>query len=60
MSNIDFIVFSSILITIAVYGAIKNRQNKNLKSYILGDKSVKWSNIGLSVMATQALSLIHI
>mgnify|MGYP001203331658 CR=1 FL=1 len=36
MSNIDFIVFSSILITIAVYGAIKNRQNKNLKSYTIG------------------------
>ena len=29
-----------------------NRQNKNLKSYILGDNSVKWSTIGLSVMAT--------
>ena len=57
MSNIDFIVFSSILITIAVYGAIKNRQNKNLKSYILGDKSVKWSTIGLSVMATQASAI---
>lgn len=57
MSNIDFIIFSSILITIAVYGAIKNRQNKNLKSYILGDKSVKWSTIGLSVMATQASAI---
>ena len=57
MSNIDFIVFSSILITIAVYGAINNRQNKNLKSYILGDKSVKWSTIGLSVMATQASAI---
>ena len=57
MSNIDFFVFSSILITIAVYGAVKNRQNKNLKSYILGDKSVKWSTIGLSVMATQASAI---
>ena len=57
MSNIDFIVFSSILITIALYGAIKNRQNKNLKSYILGDKSIKWSTIGLSVMATQASAI---
>ncbi len=57
MSNIDFVVFSSILISIAVYGAIKNRQNKNLKSYILGDNSVKWSTIGLSVMATQASAI---
>ena len=57
MSNIDFFVLSSILITIAVYGAIKNIQNQNLKSYILGDKSVKWSTIGLSVMATQASAI---
>ena len=57
MSNIDFFVLSSILVTIAVYGAIKNRQNQNLKSYILGDKSVKWSTIGLSVMATQASAI---
>ena len=57
MSNIDFFVFSSILITIALYGAVKKRQNKNLKSYILGDKSVKWSTIGLSVMATQASAI---
>ena len=60
MSNIDFIVFSSILITIAVYGAIKNRQNKNLKSYILGDKSFNWTTIGLSVMATQASAITFI
>ena len=57
MSTIDIIVFSSILISIALYGAIKNRQNKNLKSYILGDNSVKWSTIGLSVMATQASAI---
>ena len=57
MSTIDIIVFSSILISIALYGAIQNRQNKNLKSYILGDNSVKWSTIGLSVMATQASAI---
>ena len=57
MSNLDFFVFSSILLFIALYGAIKNYQNKNLKSYILGDNSVKWSTIGLSVMATQASAI---
>ena len=57
MSTIDIIVFSSILISIALYGAIKNRQNKNLKSYILGDNSLNWSTIGLSVMATQASAI---
>ena len=57
MSNLDFFVFSSILLFITLYGAIKNYQNKNLKSYILGDNSVKWSTIGLSVMATQASAI---
>ena len=57
MSNLDFFVFSSILLFIAIYGAIKNYQNKNLKSYILGDNTVKWSTIGLSVMATQASAI---
>ena len=42
---------------IAIYGVIKNYQNKNLKSYILGDNTVKWSTIGLSVMATQASAI---
>ena len=57
MSNLDFFVFSSILLLIAIYGVIKNYQNKNLKSYILGDNTVKWSTIGLSVMATQASAI---
>ena len=57
MSNLDFFIFSSILLFIAVYGAIRNYQNKNLKSYILGDNTVKWSTIGLSVMATQASAI---
>ena len=57
MSPIDFYIFSSILIFITLYGAIKNYQNKDLKSYILGNNSVKWSTIGLSVMATQASAI---
>jgi len=57
MSTIDFFVFSSILIFITLYGAFKNYQNKDLKSYILGNNSVKWSTIGLSVMATQASAI---
>ena len=57
MSPIDFYIFSSILIFITLYGAFKNYQNKDLKSYILGNNSVKWSTIGLSVMATQASAI---
>lgn len=60
MSNLDFFVFSSILLFIAFYGIYKNHQNKNLKSYILGDKSFNWTTIGLSVMATQASAITFI
>ena len=60
MSNLDFFVFSSILLFIAFYGIYKNYQNKNLKSYILGDKSFNWTTIGLSVMATQASEITFI
>ena len=60
MSNLDFFVFSSILLFIAFYGIYKNYQNKNLKSYILGDRSLNWTTIGLSVMATQASAITFI
>lgn len=60
MSNLDFVVFSSILLFISFYGIYKNYQNKNLNSYLLGDKSLKWSTIGLSVMATQASAITFI
>ena len=60
MSNLDFFVFTSILLFITFYGIYKNYQNKNLKSYILGDKSLSWSTIGLSVMATQASAITFI
>ena len=60
MSNLDYFVFASILLFITFYGIYKNYQNKNLKSYILGNKSLSWSTIGFSVMATQASAITFI
>ena len=60
MSNLDYFVFASILIFISFYGIYKNYQNKNLKSYILGNNSLSWSTIGFSVMATQASAITFI
>ena len=57
MSNIDLFILSFTLLSISLYGAYKNYSNKNLKSYILGNKSVNWRTIGLSVMATQASAI---
>ena len=60
MSYIDYFVFASILLFITFYGIYKNYQNKNLKSYILGNNSLSWSTIGFSVMATQASAITFI
>ncbi len=60
MSFFDYGVMISTLLFIAVYGAWKTRVNKNIDSYLLGDKQLKWGTIGLSVMATQASAVTFI
>lgn len=57
MSNIDLIVLFGTLIFIVAYGSWKHRTHKNIDGYLLGDKSLKWGTIGLSVMATQASAI---
>ena len=57
MHIIDWIVMTSVLLGIVVYGIIKTRNVNNVKSYLLGDKDLPWWTIGLSVMATQASAI---
>lgn len=57
MSGIDYAVMIGTLLAIAIYGTIKTRKNKNVESYFLGDHTLKWGTIGLSVMATQASAI---
>ena len=57
MSTIDWIVLFGTLITIVAFGVWKTRGSKNIQSYLLGDNSMKWGTIGLSVMATQASAI---
>ena len=57
MSSLDWIILFGTLITIVVYGVYKSRGSKNIDSYLLGDKSLRWWGIGLSVMATQASAI---
>lgn len=57
MSTIDWIVLLGTLILIVVYGVWKSRGSKNINGYLLGDNSMKWGTIGLSVMATQASAI---
>ena len=42
------------------FGVWKTRGQGNIESYLLGDHRMKWSTIGLSVMATQASAITFI
>lgn len=57
MSTLDWLVLLGTLGFIVIYGAWKTRGAKNIEGYLLGDKSMKWWTIGLSVMATQASAI---
>lgn len=57
MSTIDWLVMTGTLAAIVLYGVVKTRSVDNVKSYLLGDRDLKWWTIGLSVMATQASAI---
>ncbi|MFY0601442.1 MAG: sodium:solute symporter [Cyclobacteriaceae bacterium] len=60
MNYLDFIVLFGTLTFIVGYGVYKTRNQNNIEGYLLGDKSLKWGTIGLSVMATQASAITFI
>lgn len=57
MNAIDWLVLFGTLLFIVIYGVYKTRGSRNIEAYLLGDKSMKWWTIGLSVMATQASAI---
>jgi len=57
MSILDWIVLISTLVFITVYGIYKSRGSKNIEGYLLGNHSMPWYAIGLSIMATQASAI---
>lgn len=60
MNSIDWIVLLGTLGFIAAYGAWKTRKSENLEGYLKGGNDMKWTTIGLSVMATQASAITFI
>ncbi len=54
MHQIDWIVLALTIFAIVAYGILKTRGKKDLQTYLLGSKELKWWTIGLSIMATQA------
>ncbi|MGR6086629.1 MAG: sodium:solute symporter [Arcticibacter sp.] len=57
MSGLDWLVLISTLVFITVYGIYKSRGSKNIEGYLLGNHSMPWYAIGLSIMATQASAI---
>lgn len=57
MSTTDWIVLFCTLLLIVAYGMYKSRGIRNIDGYLLGNKSLPWYHVALSVMATQASAI---
>jgi SSS family solute:Na+ symporter len=57
MGTLDWILMSSFLAFVAVYGIWKTRGKKDIQGFFLADKSKRWHTITLSIMATQASAI---
>ncbi len=57
MSTIDWLVMSTFLGFIVIYGTWKSRSSKNLTEFLLAGKSTPWYMVTLSIMATQASAI---
>ncbi|MFN4235101.1 MAG: sodium:solute symporter [Bacteroidia bacterium] len=57
MSWIDWLVLSSTLLAIIVYGIYRSRGQKNIEGYLLANQSMPWYSVLFSVMATQASAI---
>lgn len=57
MQQLDWIVLTTTLLFIVLYGSWKTRESKNVEDFIKGGNQSKWWTIGLSVMATQASAI---
>lgn len=57
MNQLDWLLLLSTLGFIILYGIYKNRNDKSMESYLLGNQSLPWYHVGLSVMATQASAI---
>jgi len=57
MSLLDWIVLISFLGFVVIYGTLKTRGKKNIKDYLLANKTTPWYMVTLSIMATQASAI---
>jgi Na+/proline symporter len=57
MSLIDWVVLVGFLGFVVIYGTLKTRGKKNIRDYMLGNRSTPWYVVTLSIMATQASAI---
>ena len=57
MEVLDWIVLSTTLFFIVIYGALKTKGSANVKDYLLDNNETPWFTVGVSVMATQASAI---
>jgi SSS family solute:Na+ symporter len=57
MSYIDWAVLITTILTIVGYGVYKSSGKQSMNAYLLGNQSLPWYTVCLSVMATQASAI---
>lgn len=57
MELLDWIILTSTVLFIVLYGVWKNRTHHSINDYLKGGSQARWWTVGLSVMATQASAI---
>lgn len=60
MRTLDWFVLISFLTFTVLFGIFKGKGSKNIRSYMLADKSMPWYAVALSIMATQASAITFV
>ena len=60
MNALDWIVLVGTLAVIISYGLWRSRGARDVNTYVLGDGTLRWPTIGLTIMATQASAITFI
>lgn len=57
MTGIDWAVFGAYLVGVMAFAIWQSRKNEGVEGFFLGNRTMPWWAIGLSVMATQASAI---
>ena len=60
MRPLDWIVLVSFVVFTLIFGILRGRGTKNIRGYMLADRSMPWYAVALSIMATQASAITFV